>query len=186
MLRVSGRNLRQFGVPITTLLLLASVTAYGQSLGDVARENREKKAEAAATAPPKVITDGDLAKDARGPAEAGASSKAKTSYSGETGIRNATATSPLDPRVTEQWRRQILAQKRTVATLEKRLARFQASLSSVDANAISRGEIFSRSQALEQERLAQVQEQLEEQRAKLLEMQEEARRAGMHTQVYDP
>jgi hypothetical protein len=86
----------------------------------------------------------------------------------------------------EQWRKQILAQKRTVATLEKRLARFQTSLSSVDANAIARGEIFSRSQALEQERLAQVQEQLEEQRAKLLEMQEDARRAGMHTQVYDP
>ena len=58
--------------------------------------------------------------------------------------------------------------------------------SSVDADAIARGEILSRSQALEQERLAQVQEQLEEQRAKLLELQEEARRAGMHTQVYDP
>jgi hypothetical protein len=86
----------------------------------------------------------------------------------------------------ERWRREILAQKRTVATLEKRLARFQASVSYVDASAISRGEILSRTQALEQERVAQVQEQLEEQRAKLLEMQEEARRAGMHTQVYDP
>lgn len=62
----------------------------------------------------------------------------------------------------------------------------QASLSSVDASTIARGEILSRSQALEQERIAQVQEQLGEQRAKLLEMQEEARRAGMHTQVYDP
>lgn len=186
MLRVSGGQLRQYRVPITTLLLFASVTAYGQSLGDVARENREKKAESAATAPPKVITDSDLPKNAQGPEEAGASSKALATSSGKTGAGRAAATSPLDPRAMEQWRKQILAQKRTVATLEKRLARFQASLSSVDANAISRGEIFSRSQALEQERLAQVQEQLEEQRAKLLEMQEEARRAGMHTQVYDP
>jgi len=182
MLRVSGRNLRQFGVRITTLLFLASVTVYGQSLGDVARENREKKAEAAETAPPKVITDGDLAKDALRPEDAAA----QTASSGKTGTSNAAAIRPLDPRDTEQWRRQILAQKRIVATLEKRLARFQASLSSVDASAISRGEILSRSQALEQERMAQVQEQLEEQRAKLLEMQEEARRAGMHTQVYDP
>ena len=186
MLRVSGRNLRQFGVPIATLLFFASLTVYGQSLGDVARETRGKKAEAAATATPKVITDGDLAKDAPGPETAGASSKAQPASSGKTGTGNAAATSPLDPRTTEQWRRQILAQKRTVTTLEKRLARIQASLSSVDASAISRGEIFSRSQALEQERVAQVQEQLEEQRAKLLEMQEEARRAGMHTQVYDP
>jgi hypothetical protein len=185
MLRVFGGQLRQYRVPITTLLLFASVSAYGQSLGDVARENREKKAESA-TAPPKLITDGDLPKDAQGPEEAGASGKAQAASPGKTGAGRASATSPLDSRAMEQWRKQILAQKRTVATLEKRLARFQASLSSVDANAIARGEIFSRSQALEQERLAQVQEQLEEQRAKLLEMQEEARRAGMHTQVYDP
>jgi hypothetical protein len=162
------------------------VTAYRQSLGDVARENREKKAEAPATVTSKVITDGDLAKDAQGPQKTGSSSKPQTPSSAKTGTSNSTATSPLDPRATELWRRQVLAQKRTVATLEKRLARFQASLSSVDASAISRGEILSRSQALEQERIAQVQEQLDEQRARLLEMQEEARRAGMHTQVYDP
>ena len=186
MLRVCGRNLRQFGVPITILLFVASVAVYGQSLGDVARESREKKAEATATALPKVITDSDLTKDAPEPEKASASSKAQSATSGKSGTSNAVAASPVDPRAAEQWRKQILAQKRTVATLEKRLARFQASLSSVDANAIARGEIFSRSQALEQERMAQVQEQLEEQRAKLLEMQEEARRAGMHTQVYDP
>ena len=182
MLRVSVRNLRQFGVPIATLLLLASVSVYGQSLGDVARESREKKA---ASTPPKVITDADLGKDAEETEQTGASSKAHSASPAKTGTGNA-ATSPVNPQAAEQWRKQILAQKRTVATLEKRLARFQASLSSVDANAIGSGEIFNRSQALEQERMAQVQEQLEEQRAKLLEMQEEARRAGMHTQVYDP
>lgn len=186
MLRVSGRNFRQFGVAITAVLFLASVTVYGQSLGDVARKNREKKAESAATAPPKVITDADLGKTVPGAEDAGGPARAQTASAVKTGTGNAAATSPLDPRAAEQWRRQILAQKRTVATLEKRLARFQASLSSVDASAISRGEILSRSQALEQERMAQVQEELEEQRAKLFEMQEEARRAGMHTQVYDP
>ena len=181
-----GRQFRELGFPITTLLLLASVTAYGQSLGDVARESRDKKADAATAAPPKVITDGDLPKNAQGPEEAGAVGKAQTASPGKTGAGRAASTNPVDTRAAEQWRRQILAQKRTVTTLEKRLARFQASLSSVDADAIARGEIFSRSQALEKERLDQVQEQLDEQRAKLLEMQEEARRAGMHTQVYDP
>ena len=185
MLRVSSRKLRQFGIPITTLFLLASVAVYGQSLGDVARENREKKADAAATAPPKVITDADLEKEAQAPEEPGTSARAQAASSRKTGTGKVAVTSPLDPRA-EQWRRQILAQKRTIATLEKRLARFQASLSAMDASAISRGEILSRNQALERERLAQVQEQIEEQRAKLLEMQEEARRAGMHTLVYDP
>ena len=184
MFRVSGRHLRRLAVPITTLLFLASLSAYAQSLGDVARENREKKTEA--TAPPKVITDGDLAKDAQRSEQASASSKPQAASPAKTGAGKATATTSVDSRNAEQWRRQILAQKRTVATLEKRLARFQASISSVDASAIARGEILTRSQALQQERLAQVQEQLDEQRANLLEMQEEARRAGMHTQVYDP
>ena len=186
MLRVSGRQLRHLVVPITTLLLLACATAYGQSLGDVARESREKKAEATPTAPPKVITDGDVTKDAQGAEEAGASRKAQTASPGKTAAARAAVTSSVDPRAAEQWRRQILAQKRTVATLEKRLARFQGSISDVDASAIARGEILTRSQALQQERVARVQEQLEEERAKLLELQEEARRAGMHTQVYDP
>jgi hypothetical protein len=186
MLRVSGCTIRQVGVSITTLLLLASVSASGQSLGDVARENRGKKAEAAPNAPQKVITDADLSKDAQGPEEVGPSSKAQNGTPGKAGVGKAAATSPMNPQAMGQWRRQILAQKRTVETLEKRLARFQASLSSVDASAISRGEILTRSQALEHDRIAQVQEQLDEQRAKLLEMQEEARRAGMHTQVYDP
>ena len=186
MLRVSDYQLCRFAIAIATVLLLASLTAYGQSLGDVARDSREKKAEVSAGAPPKVITDGDLAKDAQGPEGAGASSKAQTASSGKTEAGRATATSPVDARTAEQWRRQILAQKRTVTTLEKRLARFQASISSMDASAIARGEILTRSQALEQERVARVQEQLEEERGKLLEMQEEARRAGMHTQVYDP
>jgi uncharacterized protein (DUF342 family) len=179
MLLTSVRNLRHSGVAIT-LLLLSTVTVYGQSLGDVARENREKKANATR----KVVTDSDL--DSPGREEPAESNNAKAASPGKTGTSHVPARSPLDSQAAEQWKKQILAQKRTVATLEKRLARFQGSLSSVDASAIARGEVFSRSQALEQERIAQVQEQLEEQRAKLLEMQEEARRAGMHTQVYDP
>ena len=186
MFRAYGRQFRNFGYPITTLLLFASVTAYGQSLGNVARESRDKKAEATATAPPKVITDADMPTDAQRLEGSGTAGKARNASSGKTGADRPASTNPVDAHPAEQWRRQILAQKRTVATLEKRLARFQASLSSVDADAIARGEIFSRSQALEKERLDQVQEQLDEQRAKLLEMQEEARRAGMHTQVYDP
>jgi diphthamide synthase (EF-2-diphthine--ammonia ligase) len=129
-----------------------------------------------------VITDSDLLP---GVDEASVPGKAQPA-SGKPRVRNVVATNAPDSRAADQWRKQILVQKRTVETLEKRLARFQASLSTVDADAISRGEIFNRNQALQHERIAQVQEQLGEQRARLLEMQEEARRAGMHTQVYDP
>ena len=186
MLRISGRHVRQFGLQTTTLLLLASMTAYAQSLGEVARESREKKAEAPTSTPPKVITNADLPKDAQEAQETDTSIKPQAAFPGKIGAGRTKATSAPDPRAAEQWRTQILAQKRSVATLEKRLARYQASLSYGDASAIARGEILTRNQALEQERLAQVHDQLEEQRAKLVEMQDEARRAGMYPKVYDP
>src|SRR5690349_2688467 len=127
MLRTSSRHVRQFGLPITALLLLllASVSAHAQSLGDVARETREKKAEADATAPRKVITDGDLPKDAQDGDEPDAPNTRKTASPGKAGADRVSRTSAPDPRVAEQWRKQILAQKRVVATLEKRLARYQ-------------------------------------------------------------
>jgi hypothetical protein len=186
MRQVFTHHLRHFGAAIAALLLLASITAYGQSLGDVARENRENKAQVSATAPPRVITDADLAQDAQPPSESGASTKPQTAPPDKPGAARRSAATPVDPRVAEQWRNQILAQKRTVTALEKRVARFQASLSYGDSSAIARGEILTRNQALEQQRLAQAQEQLEEQKARLLEMQDEARRAGMYPKVFDP
>ena len=49
------------------LALLISTAAYGQSLGDVARENREEKekqkAASASAAQPRVITNKDLPQD---------------------------------------------------------------------------------------------------------------------------
>src|ERR1700746_1681159 len=133
MLRVSGCTIRQVGVSITTLLLLASVSASGQSLGDVARENRGKKAEAAPNAPQKVITDADLSKDAQGPEEVGPSSKAQNGTPGKAGGGKPAAPSFLNPQAMGQWRSQLLAQKRTVATLEKRLGSLPAHVFSVCA-----------------------------------------------------
>jgi hypothetical protein len=101
-------------------------------------------------------------------------------------VRKTVLKKPTDSRAADQWRRQILMQKRTVGNLEGRLARLQASIPYLDASAHARGEVFNRRQALEQQREARLQEQLEEQRSKLEEMQDAARRAGMHTAVYDP
>jgi hypothetical protein len=44
----------------------------------------------------------------------------------------------------------------------------------------------NRYQVRKLERLAQLQQQLDQQKKKLEDMQEAARHAGMHTAVYDP
>jgi hypothetical protein len=183
MLESSFASSRSLLLRIAPFIFLAAVTAYGQSLGDVARENRGKKAEASSTAP-KVITNADLPKSTDALDEATPPDQAAPTA--KLPARKAVPRAPVDPLVAEHWRRQILAQKRTVANLERRLATLKASIPYVDVSSDARGEVLNRRQALEQQRKAELQEQLEDQRAKLEEMQETARRAGMHTAVTDP
>jgi hypothetical protein len=172
---------------LRTLLfaLLIDLSAYGQSLGDIARENREKQSAEDPSAPkPKVITNKELGVDPDGdqvPSESPADVTTKTKTADHRSEQQRLA----DRRLAEQWKRQILAQESKMITLRARIDQLNASIHSVAGSAQYEGPA-NRSQALQQERLAQVQLQFDEQKRKLEAMQEEARRAGMHTTVYDP
>jgi hypothetical protein len=179
-----------------------NLAAYGQSLGDIARENREKKnIEDPSAAPPKVITNKDLPKDPNpnpGSSEAapGANAAASSATDGSPAQRSADQRSAelrsanqrsaqqrlAEQRAADQWKRQILAQKYKMATLQARIDQLNASIRSADGSAQFEGPV-NRYQARQ---LQQVQRQLDEQQRRLDQMQEAARRAGMHTAVYDP
>jgi hypothetical protein len=187
---------------ILAIALLVNLAAYGQSLGDIARENREKKnIEDPSAAPPKVITNKDLPKDPNpnpGSSEAtpGANAAASSATDGSPAQRSADQRSAelrsanqrsaqqrlVEQRAADQWKRQILAQKYKMATLQARIDQLNASIRSADGSAQFEGPV-NRYQARQ---LQQVQRQLDEQQRRLDQMQEAARRAGMHTAVYDP
>jgi hypothetical protein len=179
---------------ILAIVLLMNSAAYAQSLGDIARENREKQisGDASATAKPKVITNKDLPKDPDanpGPsaippgAATVAGSKAAESRSADRLAEQRFAEQRLaEQRAAEQWKRQILAQKNKMATLQARIDQIHASVHSAGGSVQSEP-LHNRYQA---QRVAQVQQQLNEQKRKLDRMQEAARHAGMHTAVYDP
>ena len=169
-----------------TIALLMSSAVYGQSLGDVARDNREKKSEDASAAQPKLITNADLPKDPDANQEqpeeqagtgAAASSKAADHRSAEQRL--------AEQRAADHWKRQILAQKNKMATLQARIDQLNASIQSAYGTVQTEGP-YNRYQARQLQRVAQIQQQLDEQKRKLDEMQEAARHAGMHTAVYDP
>ena len=167
------------------IALLMNSAAYGQSLGDVARENREKKAEDASAAQPKVITNADLPKDPdanQEPREV--PSGASATPSSEAADHRA-ANHSAEQRAADQWKRQILAQKNKMANLQARIDQLNASIRFADGTVQYEGP-YNRYQARQLERVAQMQRQLDEQKKKLDEMQEAARHAGMHTAVYDP
>jgi len=192
------------------LALLISTAAYGQSLGDVARENREEKekqkAASASAAPPQVITNKDLPQDPEqtedGPQTPPSSNANDTDQAaGENSAEHPVARKHLDhqhiderrlaarrldeQRAAEQWKRQILAQKHKLANLQARIDQLSASIQAANGSTQYEGP-NGRAQARQLQRIAQIQLQIDQQKITLLEMQEAARRAGMHTVVYDP
>jgi hypothetical protein len=176
------------------LSLLMSLAAHGQSLGDVARENREKKAEDASTTPPRVITNKDLPKDLNAnqdptsaPAAAAAGADPGSLRSDDHRAARRSADQHLaEQRAADQWRRQILAQKNKVVTLQARVDLLKAAMQPANSTAQYESLTYNHSQARQWLRVEQAQQQLDEQRMKLEQMQEAARHAGMRTAVYDP
>ena len=146
--------------------------------------NREKKTEDASAAQPKVITNANLPKDPdtnQEPAEAqSAASPSSTAADHRSAQRRLT-----EQRAADQWKRQILAQKNKMATLQARIDQLNASIRSAGGSVQYEGP-YNRYQARQLQRVAQIQLQLDEQKMKLDQMQEAARHAGMHTVVYDP
>jgi hypothetical protein len=171
------------------LLVLAiglgvNVAAHGQSLGDIARANREKQTAAnLAATQPAVITSDDLEPGAR----VGSSGKDALHPAGTAGkkaVHEPAQPDAIDPRAAAQWKKQILAEKDKIATLQARADEINALIH--PAGSAQFNGPYNKYQTTQMQRLADVQLQLDEQKKKLTEMQDEARRAGMHTTVYDP
>jgi hypothetical protein len=171
-------------MPHKFLLVLAIAlsvnSARGQSLGDIARANREKQNSTTPAAnQPAVITSDDLqggtdGKDVQHPA-------VKVS---KVAAHARAEQDAIDPKVAAQWKKQIIAQEDKIATLQGKIDELNASIH--PAGSAQFNGPYNKYQTTQMQRLSDVQLQMDEQKKKLAEMQEEARRAGMHTTVYDP
>jgi hypothetical protein len=213
------------------IAVLMSMPAYGQSLGEIAREYREKQNEQEASgAEPKVFTNKDLpanpegyqaprgpqpvahkwdsegmeggVADGRGldhpssdrPAGGNSNPFAQPGYrsspqgmrpspqGGQQGMRSAPP-GMEGQRGGEQWRQQIQERENRIASMQARIDQMNASMRSGGASAQGP---YNRYQSRQSERVAEMQMRLDEQKRKLDQMQDAARHAGMHTQVYDP
>jgi predicted RNase H-like nuclease (RuvC/YqgF family) len=107
--------------------------------------------------------------------------------SGNQPYRNQASTNqPMpDQRAGEQWRERIEEQKNRVSTLQARIDHINEQMRA-RGGTVQYDQPYSRYAAQAQERVAEMQEQLNEQQHRLEMMQEAARRAGMHTSIYDP
>lgn len=166
---------------IFAIALWLHAAAFGQSLGDVARANREQQqAQQAAGANPKVITNADLPSDPSDTPSADAPPGPVKHVSDRKFAQGQMA----EQRLAQQWKAKILAQKNKVAELQTRVDRINATLH--PAGGVAYENASSRYQARQRENLAEMQQRLDQQKQQLSTLQDEAHRAGMHTAVYDP
>ena len=184
---------RMFSGILTALLLSGIAFAQsGRSLADVARANREKQAaHEAAGVRPKVITNQDLPSDSGEIPESDSShpmtmvSGVSRSFDERPSGRSSSERELADQNHAAQWRERIHMQESRIAELQARIDQLNGAIHGYNGG-VQYERPYNRYQARQMERLAQMQEMLNQQRRRLDMMQEAARRAGMHTTVYDP
>ncbi len=180
---------------IIAIAILMNLAAYGQSLGEIARENREKQeAQEASGVRPRMITNKDLPENPEGyqqPPEPQPGAEAPNAAVDQRFAEHRFAEQrfaeqrPGEEDAAGQWKRQISTQQNRMANLQARIDQLNASLHFPGRSAQFEGP-SNRYQARQLQLVEQMQQRLDEQKRILCQMQEAARRAGMHTSVYDP
>ena len=162
---------------VIALVLFVVTGSYGQSLGDVARQQREKQAKEGQAAH-KVITNEEIPENPD--AVASGTTSVEDHY-----IPQVPAASN-DTHSGEEWKAKIEAQKSTIASMQNQIDRLNSSIHFVEANRYRNGVEYNQRQIQKQEEVQRMQKQLDEQKKKLEELQEGARHAGLGSAVYDP
>jgi hypothetical protein len=159
------------------VVLFVVAASFGQSLGDVAREHRQKQAKDAHAAH-KVVTNEDIPEQVE--------TVSTTSVS--TDERETPPASPAsnDTHAAEEWKAKIVAQKSSVASLQSQIDKLNSSIRFAGANCVANCVQHNERQIQKQDEVQRMQKQLDEQKKQLEDMQESARKAGLGSSVYEP
>lgn len=167
-------NSARIGV-LCGLLLSLVVVSYGQSLGDVARAQRQKRQKQSSQTAPKVITNEDLPTHSAVEDEPPADAHPDNS-----------PTRPLGSKSAEQWQADIAAQRNTITSLQNEIDRLNASIHFAPANCMANCVQYNEHQVKKQDEVQRLHGQLDEAKKQLEGMQEAARREGFGNAVYEP
>jgi DNA repair exonuclease SbcCD ATPase subunit len=177
----------RFLLQFVAVIFLSAALSYSQdsqSLGDVARQARQQKTRVSG-APGKdlqahkVVTNDEIPEQAASTADG---SGADQSYE----LASHQASSEPGKLSAERWKALIQAQKNVVSSLQKQIDRLNSSIHFVEANLYVNGPQHNKRQAQKQQEVERAQAQLEEQRKRLEDMQESARKQGYGSSVYEP
>jgi hypothetical protein len=161
------------------LVFLLTCAGYGQSLGDVAREQRQKQQAKDPKTAPKVVTNEEIPESP----DAAANSSDDADSASES---PAPAAPGAGKKSAEQWKAEITARKARVAALQNQVDKLNDSVHFVEANRYSNGVQYNQYQLKKQQEAQRTQKQLDSEKKQLEDAQDSARKAGFGTAVYDP
>lgn len=159
-----------------TLLLIGQ--SYGQSLGDVARQQRQNQQAKKDQPAPKVITNEDLPGHSQ-------DTSGDTSDS-EKAVPRPEVAPHHASRSAARWTAEIEAQKHSIAALQSQMERLNSTIRFAEVSGAYNAGQYNERQLHKQEQVQRMQEQLDQQRKRLEDMQEAARKDGFGNAVYDP
>ncbi len=158
-------------------LVLLSASLSAQSLGDVARAQRQKQSDKTANPAHKVITDEDIPSYESAPAAAKKDAADKPSND----------TRPLNTEANgEELKAKCLSAKRQIKDYQEQIDKLRAASQLVEANRYSNGVEYNQQQLRKQQEADRMQKQLEIAKQKFADLQQQARKAGFGSSVYDP
>jgi hypothetical protein len=161
------------------LLFLFTCAGHGQSLGDVAREQRQKQQAKDPKAAAKVVTNDEIPEST----DASASSSDDTEAAPES---SAPVARGAEKKTAEQWKAEIEASKSRIAALQNQVEKLNDSVHFVEANRYYNGVQYNQYQMKKQQEAQRLQKQLDTEKKALGDAQESARKDGFGTAVYDP
>jgi len=146
---------------------------FAQSLGDIAREQRQKQQSKKDQPAPKVITNEEI------PEHPDDNTAMATEGDKE-------PSSSMGSKSAEQWKAQIAAQRRSVDELQKQIDQLNSSIHFAPGTCVRGCVQHNERQVEKQDEVQRMQAQLDEQRKRLDDMQEAARKEGFGNSVYEP
>jgi hypothetical protein len=179
--------MRRYETAFLVAVVLAAIPSLGQSLGDVARQQKQKQQAKDAHPAAKVITNEDLPSHSESDSSPANKDKEKSDSSPNKADEHLPSPgSPSNPAAAEQWKAAIQAQKNAIQSLQSEIDKLNDSSHFVEANRYSNGVEYNQYQLRKKQEAERLQKQLEAEKKKLEDMQESARKAGFGSAVYDP
>lgn len=160
------------------LVFLLTCVGYAQSLGDVAREQRQKQQAKDPKTASKVVTNDEI------PESPDASTDSPDDNPGAP--ESSPAASSAGKKTAEQWKAEITIRKARIAALQSQADKLNDSVHFVEANRYYNGVQYNQYQLKKQQAAQRMQKQLDTEKKALGDAQEAARKAGFGSAVYDP